>query len=448
LILNIRVSYEQADLGIKLAEELTSFSLFGFNVSFELIWVSIFLLQHIMVFIGFMRVNSKEDKYLLYPKDESEGQTYHYFTPDQLLVFIELTANEITGKEKSYSKIYVTREPKPKMFSYFLWGKRTIVLNPTILQIAETHELRASLAIDMELTKSTPSSLVRIYSSQHSSFFFIPFFGALVPFIREILILFNDSSKTDNPLQYLLLFLFLIISLFMIMSFVKKFVSIFIHTANRNLVKQADIETADLVGAKAVINTLLKIGQRTEAIEVILDEMQYLEELERGKLIETLERDKLIKLVQKFPIASIDHDAALKMAPEIFIRQKLDVLENIYHCRFTDKEKIIRESVEKLLKERIEFIKKWKKIVKEGNPDIALPTSVDLQIMLDECLKFDEFDIRKQLKDDEIQILVRKLQEKPKKKLFVHEPATAPLWSSFPSISDRIILVNKIEFRG
>ncbi|MFV2014832.1 MAG: hypothetical protein ACC656_05360 [Candidatus Heimdallarchaeota archaeon] len=442
------MSYDPADLGIKIAEEFTSFSALGLNFSFEMIWIIFFLLQNVMVFLGFSRVNSKEDKYLLFPEDESGQQKYHYFTPDQLLIFIELTANEITGAEKSYSKIYITREPRPRMFSYFLFGKRTIVLNPTILQIATTQELRASLAIDLELTKSTSSSLVRIYSSQHSNFFFIPFYGAIIPFIREILILFNDSEKTSNPLQYLLLFLFLIISLFMIMSFVKKIVAIFINSSNRNLVKLADLEAAELVGAKAVINSLLKIGQRSEAIEIILDEMQYLEELERGKLIETLERGKLIKLVQKFPIASIDHDAALQMAPKIFITQKLEALEKIYHCKFANKEKIINDSVEDLLQKRLAFIKKWKKNVKGDNANITVPTSVDYQIMLDDCIKFDEIDIKKQLKDDEIQILVDKICEKPRKKLFVHEPKNTPIWNTHPTIADRIITVNKLEFRG
>lgn len=448
VLINLRTSKEEKDFGLKFADELTSFSALGLTFPFAFFVLGIFILQHAMVFYGFSRVNAKEDKYLLFPEDQSGDQKYHYFTPDQLLIFIEIISKEVTGKENNYSKIYVSKEPITSMFSYNLFGKRTIVLNPTILQIAQTHELRASLAIDLELTKSSRSSLIRIYSSQHKSFFFIPFYGSLVPFFREILILFNDSSGTENPLQFVLLFLFLIITIFLVMIFVRQFMSIFIHTANRNLVKYADQEAAQLVGARAVINTLLKIGQRKEAIEIMLDEMQYLEELERGKLIETLERGNLLKLVQKFPIASIDLDAALKMAPEIFISQKLDALATIYYCTFENREKLLQESVDALLKKRLNFIKTWKKNAKKNDPNLIVPTSVDLQIELDNCIKFENIDIQKQLNDTEIQILVDKILEKPRKKLFVHEHVQAPLSHRHPTISDRIISVNQIEFRG
>ena len=439
-LINIRATSVTDEFGIKLAVN---------DPFVPILWPLLFFLQHLMVFYGFFSVSRKEEKYLLFPKDESGAQRYHYFTPQQLLIFIEISSKTITGKDNDYSKIYVTKEPKPNMFTYKIFGRKTIVLNPTMLQIAETQELRANLIMDLELANN--SSLIRIYASQHSKFFFIPFIGPLLPFIREIAILiFFDPSKdgNDNPLQKVLLALFLIFGIFITMSIIKKIFSAIINTSNRNLILFANLKAAELVGAIAVINTLLKIGHRQEAIEVILDEMQYLEELERGKLIESLERSKLIKLVQKFPIASIDHDVALKMAPEIFITQKLDVLEKIYNCEFHNKQEIIDNSVKNLLKNRMAFIAEWKSKILSGDNTIQIPNSVDLQLKLERCLKLENFNVRETLSDEEIAILILELMKKPRKHLFVHEPIKTPIWSRTPTISDQIIAVNKVEFRG
>ena len=242
--------------------------------------------------------------------------------------------------------------------------------------------------------------------------------------------------------------LFLIFLFFVLMTIISKILSGIINTANRNYMIHADLKAAESVGARAVINYLLKLGHRQEAIEVILDEIQYLEELEKGKIIESLERNRILKLVQKFPIASIDRDLALDMAPEIFITQKIDVLENIYHCEFPNREELIKNSVDKLLMERRKFINEWKEKSKKNDPSDRIPTSVDLQINIDKCINIEAFDLKSSLNDEEITILIKEIIKKPKRKLFVHEPAKTSFFNEYPSSADQILAVNKVEFRG
>jgi hypothetical protein len=427
---------------------------FGLRFEYNAVIVPIalpglFVIQHLMVFWGFYSVSRKEDKYMLYPKDESGDRTYHYFTPQQLLIFIEISSKNITGKDEDYDRILVTNEPKPKMFSNSLFGRKTIILHPTILQVAETQELRAGLVIDLEF--ATKASIIRVYSAQHGKFLFLPFISPFLYYIREIAILmffYDPKMHGPNPLQMVILMLFFILGFFVLMNIISRIFSAIINTANRNFVIYTDLKAAKLVGARAVINYLLKLGHRQEAIEVILDEIQYLEELEKGKIIESLERNRILKLVQKFPIASIDRNLALKMAPEIFITQKIDILEKIYHCEFPNRVKLIQESVDKLLSERKKFISEWTEKSKLNDPSIQIPTSVDLQINLEKCINIEAFDLKRTLNDEEIAVLIEEINRKPKRNLFVHEPAKTSVFSKFPSTADQINSVNKIDFRG
>ncbi len=441
-------------LGILIMRATADPNFFGIKIAQDnspVLWALpfLFVVQHLIVFWFFFSVSRKEEKYMLYPKDESGERTYHYFTPQQLLIFIEISSKSISGRENDYDKIFVTNEPKPSMFSYRLFGKKTIVLHPTILQVAETQELRAGLVIDLEL--ASKSSIIRIYASQHRKFFFIPFVGPLLYFIREIAILiFFDSSNegNTNPLRVVILMFLYILLFFILMWILSKILSALINTANRNYMIHADLKAAELVGARAVINYLLKLGHRQEAIEVIIDEIQYLEELEKGKIIESLERNRILKLVQKFPIASIDRDLALKMAPEIFITEKFDILQNIYHCSFPNKEEIIKDSVDQLLKERRKFINEWKEKYESNDTSLRIPDSVDLQINIDKCINIESFDIKSSLNDEEISILIEEIIKKPKRKLFVHEQAKTSIFNQYPSTTDQILAVNKVDFRG
>ena len=439
-VLVMRATANPNEFGIKIADDNS-----------PVIWALplLFIIQHIIVFWSFYSVSRKEDKYMLFPTDESGDKTYHYFNPQQLLIFLEISSKSISGKDNDYDKIYVTNEPKPNMFSYNIFGRKTIVLHPTILQIAETQELRAGMVIDLEL--ASKSSIIRVYASQHNRFFFIPFVGPMLYFIREIAILIFFNSSIDgnkNPLQAVLLMIFLIFFFFVLMTGISRILQAILNTANRNYIIHADLKAAEQVGARAVINYLLKLGHRQEAIEVIIDEIQYLEELEKGKIIQSLERNRILKLVQKFPIASIDRNLALEMAPEIFITQKIDVLEKIYHCSFNNRGQLIKDSVEQLLKERRAFINEWKEKSKTNDPSLQIPTSVDLQIYLDKCINIESFDIKSTLNDEEITILVEEIKKKPKRNLFVHERAKTSIFGKYPSTADQILAVNKLEFRG
>ena len=211
----------------------------------------VFLLQNIMVALGFWSVFINEEKYELFPENNSELLKYHYFTSEQLLVFIEMVTRAITDKPESYSKIYVTKEPRPKLFSYQLLGRRVIILNPTILQIAETQELRASLAIDASITGH--ASFIRIYAQQIRNFYFLPFIIPFVPVIREMVILLVNPPQDGQVLNILIALLFALLFIFLIMTAIRWLHTLLIKIANRSLILDADIIATGLVGQRAVI---------------------------------------------------------------------------------------------------------------------------------------------------------------------------------------------------
>jgi hypothetical protein len=399
------------------------------------LWPGAFILQNLMVFWGFWSLYRKEEHYELYPINQSEQIKYHYFDSQQLLVFINLVTRAVTGKSESYSKIYVTKEPKPNLFSFQILGKRVIILNPTILQIAETQELRASLAIDASITGH--SSFIRIYAQQMGKFYFLPFIIPFIPIIRETIIILGEPR--EYSLNTLVILLFTVIGLFVVMSSIRWLHTILLKTSNRNLILHADYKAAKLVGARAVINTLLKLGQRQEAIEILLDEVRFLEELERGRIWEgSFEESKLLKLVQRFPISQINRDVALELAPEIFLRERFGTLRSVYLCNIIDEEEIIKEAKKRLKKKRAEFIEEWKN--KEN--DEQIPESVDLALRLESSIRIEEelgINPESVINETEIEKLVNEILKKPRRPLFVHELAKTTLWSLEPPICDRII---------
>ena len=107
-VLVMRATTDPASFGVKIAADNS-----------PVIWAlpSLFVVQNLIVFWFFFSVSRKEDKYMLYPNDESGERTYHYFTPQQLLIFIEISSKSISGKDNDYDKIFVTNEPKTNMFS-------------------------------------------------------------------------------------------------------------------------------------------------------------------------------------------------------------------------------------------------------------------------------------------------------------------------------------------
>lgn len=434
LLVNVRASRET---GLFLADRDV--------IATFVLWPTVFLLQHIMVFWSFANVYRKEEKYEI-RSEEATQLKYHYFSAQQLLIFLQITSKEVTGYKDAFRKIFVTKEPQPKLSSFQLLGRRVIVLNPTILQIAQTSELRANLAIDFSI--SGHSSFIRLYAQQNRAFWFLPFLAPFVPLLREIILIFITPTESRNFLMELLTLFFTLIIVFGLMNALRWVVNLLIKTSNRNMVLMADLKAAEMVGATAVINTLLKLGQRQEAVEVLLDEMRYLEELEQGQVLK-FEEIKLLQLVQNFPIAQIDRDAARQMAPEVFLEERFATLRKIYHCDIKEEEETIEEAADRLRKQRSSFIDEWKQKAQEDE-EAHIPKSVELQLRIENCLAIDSLvdDPAGVLTDEEIEIILKEIKENPKQPLFAHEPPKTKLWSLEPTIADRITSVNRLPFRG
>ena len=84
----------------------------------------------------------------------------------------------------------------------------------------------------------------------------------------------------------------------------------------------------------------------------------------------------------------------------------------------------------------------WKDKI-EKNPQTRPPNSVDLALLLisDKTFQIEDLGIDPEglINETEIETLIAEITKKPRRSLFVHEPAKTSLWSSEIPIADRIV---------
>ncbi|OLS25748.1 MAG: hypothetical protein HeimC3_13270 [Candidatus Heimdallarchaeota archaeon LC_3] len=400
-------------------------------------WIIIgIILQFLIIYLGFIFKFFREPKYEIYPNDKSTEKTvYHYFSIEQLIAFLDAISTTLDKKPIKYHKVYVLKNPVSKMFSFSLFRRKYLVLDPALLQIAQTQELRAFLVQNMLLV-STRLSVIRMVHSQAQYLWFVILIPIGYRFLREIFLYLIDLSRLDP--NYFLATLFIFVAIIFTVIILRPIHLRVLRFSSSRVVFLTDILSADVVGKRAMINMLVKQGQRWEIISVLVEEFRWLEQLEKGTLY-SYEEYRLLELVQKFPLDQLNTELAKRMAPYIYMREKLRNLKNYYETDILEIEFTIQKAQEKLQEKRKLYIedirKKYEKKQIERIPNdarLAFQTGIADWTQMD--VNHDSI-----LSEKEIELLIdsvsKKKKKKDRKKLFAYEGQS----SDFSGVEARIL---------
>lgn len=331
------------------------------------------------------------------------------------------------------NKIFIYRKAVPNAFSLDLlpipfFRRPYMVLNTNVLEILNDREIEAVIAHELAHV-SHGDSLVRLVLSIPRLFLNLAYLFIYLQIFTGILDAMFDSFNIVAAIERLL-FLLLI---YLIVAIVTRFTLKFLYAANHQAEYLADNFAAKLVGADILINALIHLGQRSEAMQVLSREIVWLESLSTDKKPPaSLTRN----IYQRFPKTQLDEDIAREIAPRLFLEEKLDQLVNNYGIELNPemRNQLIMQAVPTLLERRAKYFADLKFQTQDFIPAVLKQKTIDWR-------RFDS-DANQFLDPDEIEGFIGTLIEEKEKMIFEHELfQNVEGDDDHPSFRDRILKI-------
>ncbi|MFW9780105.1 MAG: M48 family metallopeptidase [Candidatus Heimdallarchaeota archaeon] len=336
------------------------------------------------------------------------------------------------------TKIFVYRKAVPNAFSLDLlpipfFRRPYLVLNTNVLEILSDHEIEAVIAHELAHV-SHGDSLVRLVLSIPRLFLNLAYIFIYLQIFTGILNAVFDSFNTLAAIERML-FLALI---YLVVAIVTRFTLKFLYAANHQAEYLADFFSAQLVGAEVLINALIHLGQRSEAMQVLTREIEWLESL-------SYEKKPSVSftrgIYQRFPKTQLDEDVAREIAPRLFLEEKLDQLVKNYGIELDTemRDQLIAHAVPTLLQRRAKYFAD----LDDQNQDLT-PTTLKQKTI--DWRHFDS-DSNQFLDTEEIEGFIGTLITEREKMVFEHELFQIPEGDEdHPSFRDRILKIFRIYY--
>ena len=405
------------------------------NFKASIIFVIILLLiQFIVAFYYSISSIRSEQKFEIYPElSKDERLNWGKFQPEEVQEIL-LNVSKQAGVE--IKKAYISTEIIPKVFSYNFRKKPVIILNANLLQICSSKELEAAISVELGFTKSPFTSIIT-YLNYSVTYFLIPLY--IIPFyflLHGMILTWFDNGDFKFTPQRVLTQLFFIVGLLILAFILWNIQQIFSKLANRNVQYIADKRATKIVGKRSMINMMVKLGQRTEALDLLLEEIKWLESLQVGKVY-PFDEKRLIEILPLFPSDELSEVVAQRIAPNIFIKSRLIVLEQTYGLEIPEIDEKIEAAAVKLRERRAKFIKEERQKAKEQG--------IQKKDLREETIDWRKADLdgNLELDPEEIETFIQFLKENKKKLLFENELSGNLLFKGRLPINKRILAVYK-----
>ena len=383
------------------------------------LFIGIALMQIIMLYLSAAQMLRSSDLIELYPRFNKETPWKRKFSRDEV---VKWTLELAKKSEVSVKKIFLMASPLPNAYTFSLPLMGSIVVvHSNTLDVLNAGEMQAIIAHELGHIKNR-DSIVTILTRMPSFFIDIIY---LYIYIRLILAIADSLFVTVNPfttaVRAIVLLAFFILS--RLLTLLSK---IFMQRASRAAELMSDYHAASVIGHEATINGLIRLGQRVEAISVLVDEIRWLESLnpERTGPISNAE---LLRMITQYPLDGIDERNAREIAPGIFLSTKLNHLRDVYGVSLSDNQ--INEAVEPaippLLKTRSEI-----KPVPETTKERKV---VDWRKV--------DYDGDRRLSSQEITDLLKMLRSQPNKMMFDMEVGVNMLILDHPDFRRRVLFI-------
>lgn len=397
-----------------------------------LLVIVLLTIQIVLAFYYSMRSISGEQKFEIYPNlSNDERLNWGKFQPTEVQELL-LSVAEQAGV--TIKRAYVSTEIIPRIFSYNFGKKPVIILNANLLQICSSEELKAAIAVELGYTKNSFSSIIT-YLNYSINYFLIPLY--VIPFyflFHGIILTWFDNGEYQFTPQRVITQLFFIIGLIIVSFILWNIQQIFSKLANRNVQYMADKRATKIVGKRNIINMMIKLGQRTEALDLLLEEIKWLESLQVGKIY-PFDEKRLIEILPLFPSDELSEEVAQRIAPNIFIKSRLIGLQQTYGLEIPEIDEKIEEAAVKLRQKRLNFLKEEREKAKEAGIQTRDPR--------EETIDWRKADVdgNLELDPDEIQDFIQLLKANKKKLLFENEFSGNLLFKGNLPINKRILAI-------
>lgn len=316
-----------------------------------------FFFQLVLCLVAFTVEFSLDPKHEIFPTDQTpDDVNFKYYEQETIIKMVKELTNDIHDWRGTFDKIYVLDNPMSKLFSYTLFFKRIVVLDPIMLLLASKKDLKAFIAENIYFL-SRRASLVRILHYTDRYIWFPILTPPLIILVHALTGFISDPLNPLYNLQFLLHFLLVVVVLMLSSIYLRKFHLTFLGFASRASLFLADIRIAKLVGERDLQEFLIRRGTRWEILTILLEEFIWLEEQERGRLYQ-YEIRSLLKYLYQIPIYQLTPQTARHMAPYFYILEKVRVLDQTYEYNMTYDTAKITASQEKLIQRRRTYLKK------------------------------------------------------------------------------------------
>ncbi|MFW9967903.1 MAG: M48 family metalloprotease [Candidatus Thorarchaeota archaeon] len=395
------------------------FSRFDPLASFTLL-IGISFLQLFLVYYVAISMQRSPDLLRLYPEYKAPEVWLCQYSRDQIVDWTLETA-KLSGV--SVGRIFLMKSPLPNAFTFSLPLMGSIIaVHSNILEVLQPEEVKAIIAHELGHIKNR-DSIIQILARMPAFFIdtiYLYVYVRLALAVSEALFAAGDFILAGIRILVLLAF-------FGLSRFLATVSMFLMQKGSREAELLSDYHASEVIGAEQTINGLIRLGQRSEAISVLIDEIRWLESLnpERSGVVTQKE---LIRMIEQYPLDGIDENNAREMAPWVFLATRLKHMREVYGVALSDEQ--IRTAVEPAM----QFLEDKKPQKKEpSEKEDKTPKTIDWRSV--------DYDGDRRLSNDELKDLLELLRTNPKKLMFDSEVGRNFMALSHPDFRRRVLTI-------
>jgi Zn-dependent protease with chaperone function len=352
----------------------------------------------------FRRALKADGMIQLYPADQSGERTFGRLRGGQVVELVLELARQMGLR---VSRIVIAVKPEPNAFTANLLGLgHVVVLHSNLFDILPRDGLRAVIAHELAHVRRRDSLLYQMARLPVLFSFLIAFLGALT--------VLAGLLQPETFVQFLTRALFVVITAGLtLLAF-----ALFGRISNLAMQQSeliADAYAAQVCGWGSLLNALLLLGQRTEAIRTLFRVLRDTSQ----KVGQEAGEAQLLRVVNRFPPGELDEGRASKAAPRLFVIDQLEMLKTGLGVPLTDEQ--IRDLAARA----------------QVAPDEQTGEPVDEKNLTD-WRDFDR-DHSGQLDPQEAAALVQELRKDPRRMIFRRYLNPDARWENHPTMRDRVL---------
>jgi len=383
------------------------------------LFIGIALMQMVMLYLSAGQMIRGPGLVELHPTFDSEAPWHRRYSRDDI---VKWTMDLAKKSEISVKKIFLMASPLPNAYTFSLpFIGSVVVVHSNTLDVLNEQEMQAIIAHELGHIKNR-DSIVTIFTRMPS--FFIDLIYLYI-YVR-LLLAIADSLLVNGDLYSTAIRAIVLLAFFLLSRILTHVSQNFMKKASRAAEFMADYHAASVLGHEATINGLIRLGQRVEAITVLIDEIRWLESLNPER-VGSISNAELMRMITQYPLDGIDEDNARQIAPWVFLSTRLKHMREVYGVNLSDAQ--VKDAVEPAIGP----------LQKKRNDAKPISTATKEMQVVD--WRAVDHDGNRHLSSQEIADLLKLLRTQPNKMLFDREVGANLMTLTHPDFRRRVLFI-------